>query len=798
MSNYDLFLSYNWRDRQDAERIGRQLQGRGLRVFMDCWYLVPGRPWMEALEELIEECSAVVVLVGPDGMGSWQQRERDLALSRQHRDTSFQVIPVLLPGADFPLGFLSLATWVDLRKGIDDESLGRIQLAVRSEPPDPDDRRRMRNVRSSICPYRGLRPFREEDAPYFFGREEYTQRLVEMTKRNSLITIIGASGSGKSSVVRAGLVPTVRKGFGNQVCEVAILVPGESPFQSLSATLIPMMAPEMSAMDRLLEVNKLSQALLNQEVALYDLVARVLEKQPGTNRLLLVVDQWEEIYTLCDNHWVRTRFINELMEATQSGSLCAVLTLRGNFFGQALEHRQLADRLQNQVVNLGPMTREELGQAIEQPAHQVGLELELGLSERLQGDVRNEPGSLPYLEFVLTQLWERRRANLLTHEAYEDLGSMQGALSQQAESQIRNALTQGRSEEMVRDLFLQLIQVGDSGVHQGRRARLFDLEKAARPIALELADARLLVSSRDELTGEETVQLAHEALFHGWARLRHWVNEEREFLHWRARMRTYVADWLRTGRDPGVLFRGALLKEAEHWHEAKPELLDSDEIAFISESQDVNSQLGLSDTLTNMLDSLGLKKLERYYQQKKESYEKLSKEYDKLLLEQEKQAKRLARLRAEMDLRQSEIDESSPTIFMSYAKEDANAVEQIYERLETKGLKPWMDLKKIEGGQEWARVINSALRHSDFVVVFLSSRTVNKRGFIQREIRSALDLFKELPPGSVFVIPARLENCQVPDELQKYHYVNLFEEDGFERLVRAIATEWSSRTVGES
>lgn len=177
---HDVFLSYNWRDHAAVEAIGRALRDQALRVFLDRWYLVPGRPWPAALEAAVGECGAVAVFLGPHGVGAWQQREKDLALDRQARDRTFPVIPVLLPGGEPALGFLGLNTWVDLHAGLDDATgLSMLAAAIRGQPPGPDFQQRLQATLAAICPYRGLRPFREEDAPFFFGRETFTERLVE-------------------------------------------------------------------------------------------------------------------------------------------------------------------------------------------------------------------------------------------------------------------------------------------------------------------------------------------------------------------------------------------------------------------------------------------------------------------------------------------------------------------------------------------------------------------------------------------------------------------------------------------
>ncbi len=277
-TNDDVFLSYSWRDREAVESVGRALEERGLSVFLDRWYLVPGRPWQQVLEEKTSSCRAVAVFIGPEGLGRWQQREKELALDRQVRDTSFPVIPVLLPDADSALGFLGLNTWVDLRWGANDTvQLDVLAAAIRGEPPGPDVRERVEATLATVCPYRGLRYFREEDAPFVFGREEFTERLAAAVDRESFIAVVGASGSGKSSVVRAGLVPRLRRATGDRVWDVVTVLPGKRPLLSLAGAMVPLLEPDLDEIGCLLKVNKLAAHLQAGELTLRDLVDRALE-----------------------------------------------------------------------------------------------------------------------------------------------------------------------------------------------------------------------------------------------------------------------------------------------------------------------------------------------------------------------------------------------------------------------------------------------------------------------------------------------------------------------------------------
>jgi Tol biopolymer transport system component len=399
-----------------------------------------------------------------------------------------------------------------------------------------------------------------------------------------MIAGVGASGSGKSSVVLAGLVSHLRRGVGEQAWDIVTLVPGDRPLRALAAALVPVLEPEMTESERLVEIGELAGYFAEKRLALRDVVNRILEKQPDTNNLLLVVDQWEELYTLVHNDQVRQRFLDELLEATEGGMLTVVLTLRGDFFGRVLSHRGLADRLQDAVINLGPMTREELERAIEAPAQKVGLEFEPGLVGRILDDVEKEPGSLPLLEFVLTGLWERRRVGTLFHEAYEDIGEVRGAMARRAD-EVFGKLSSA-DQKIVRRVLIQLVRPGEGTDDTRRRATLAEVGDAARPLVRQLADARLTVTSRDEATGEQTVEVAHEALIQNWGRLRSWLDEDREFLLWRQRLRSALEQWEHADHDADALLRGVQLAEAESQYRERVHELTAGERRIIEESLD--------------------------------------------------------------------------------------------------------------------------------------------------------------------------------------------------------------------
>jgi hypothetical protein len=282
------------------------------------------------------------------------------------------------------------------------------------------------------------------------------------------VAVVGASGSGKSSVVRAGLVPRLRSDR-RMAWETVVLVPTDQPLKALAKSLLPLLEPTMSEVDRLVEAAKLAEHVGSGTISLYDTIERVLAKQSGTDRILIVIDQFEELYSLTSDEAARRHFLNELLAiSSRVGSRAnVVLTLRGDFVGKALAYRPLSDRLQDAQINLGPMTRKELENAIREPAKKIQLEFEPGLVARILNDVGEEPGNLPLLEFVLKELWDKRRGGVLLNETYDAIGGLHGAVATKADKFFKD-LSQ-TEQRVLQHVFLRIVRPSESGINTRRR-----------------------------------------------------------------------------------------------------------------------------------------------------------------------------------------------------------------------------------------------------------------------------------------------------------------------------------------
>jgi WD40 repeat protein len=426
------------------------------------------------------------------------------------------------------------------------------------------------------CPYVGLAAFQETDAPVFFGREAMTERLVEAVYQRPLVAVIGSSGSGKSSLVFAGLIPQLRQ---SGTWEVVSFRPGDRPWLRLAEALILLLEPDLSETDQLVESNKLAIALQQSQITLTDVIERILQKT-SRRQILLVADQFEELFSLSQESDRRSWLDQVLAAIDRIPSLTVVFTLRADFCESALAYRPLAEALRRFPPEfLSPMTQTELQMAIENPAAALDIQLAPGLTERILDAVDAAPGHLPLLEFALTLLWEHQDDGYLTHAAYDAIGGVERALAGYAE-QVYSALSETAQQQAQR-IFLQLVCPGEGTADTRRLATRTEIGESNWQFVKHLADTRLVVSHRVELNGEEAIEIAHEALIQEWQRLRQWLTSDRSFRLWQERLRSAIRQWEASQRDDGALLRGAPLIEAEHWYRERKADLSQLEQQFI-------------------------------------------------------------------------------------------------------------------------------------------------------------------------------------------------------------------------
>ncbi len=424
-------------------------------------------------------------------------------------------------------------------------------------------------------PYKGLRAFDEGDASEFAGRERLVDQLVNSLASHRLVAVVGPSGSGKSSVVRAGLIPALRAGRVSSSADwfLTTMIPGPRPFEELEAALLRVSTGSATA---------LLDQLADGERGLARTLRRVL---PEHGEALLVIDQFEELFTLAEPSVARA-FIDALVAAVseERSRLRVVLTLRADFFDRPLRHDGLGRLVRDATVAVLPLQADELERAIVVPAESVGCEPEPGLVSEIVADFADQPGALPLLQYALTELWERRVSGLLTRDAYRELGGVAGALARRAEELYTGC--SAAEQDALRRVIGRLVSLGEGTGDTRRRALRSELgtDPAVASVVDRFGAARLLSFDRDPATREATVEVAHEALLREWPRLRVWLDDDRDGLRTLRHLHEAAAAWDAGGLDGGDLYRSARLESALTWLASGTAELTASEQSFVDAS----------------------------------------------------------------------------------------------------------------------------------------------------------------------------------------------------------------------
>lgn len=463
-------------------------------------------------------------------------------------------------------------------------------------------------------PYKGLEAFDCQDAQYFYGRRELTDELLQKIWRQNFLAVLGPSGSGKSSAVRAGLVYEISRGLRQsgtaQWHVLPVIKPGERPLESLAEAFISPEEPQRRAQrlraSYLRSLEEKGAAFVSELVADYE----------DATAVVLVVDQFEEVFTLSspERQRAHSQFLHCLLAPLElpDSKLRVVITIRADFYGKCLErdYAGLGEKIKQNSVAVVPMKPEELQQAITKPAELVGLTVEPELVAQIREDVQGSPGSLPLLEYALTELWDQWRqgwqqqdpgvTNQLTLTAYRRLGGVKGALEIRAE-QVYLALAP-QQQQIAEKIFVQLTQLGDGTEHTRRRVGKQELitegaeQSLVERVLGELTDARLVVLDEKRANDrvEVVVEVAHEALIRHWSRLGGWIEENREAIELARKIQAAAREWDRQGRseDGAYLWQGSRLAEAQEYLQQDRSLgyLDSLAQEFIQVSTEVQQK----------------------------------------------------------------------------------------------------------------------------------------------------------------------------------------------------------------
>ncbi|MGD2078324.1 MAG: protein kinase, partial [Chloroflexota bacterium] len=440
-----------------------------------------------------------------------------------------------------------------------------------------------------VNPYKGLRPFEETDAEYFYGREELVQQLLCQLSSPSpqpassscerFLAVVGASGCGKSSTIRAGLAPALRRGAlpGSETWFVVHTHPGPHPLEEMEQALLKVaIEPGRSLID---DIRSDQRGLLR-------VVRRCLAGEKS--KLVLIIDQFEELFTLVENERERTCFLDSLYTAVTAidSPLYLIVVLRADFYDRPLGYPNFGQLVRDNLVTVLSLTPEQIIQAIVLPAERVGLHFESGLESQIVTAVTDQPGALPLMQYALTELFENREENRLTMAAYQLIGGVTGALGRRADELYEDLEPTG--QETAQQLFLHLLKLGQEGEVTRRRVLRSELESLAinggdwptgstqgprerrlPTIMAEVIDLfgqhRLLTFDRDPVTRAPTVEVAHEALFQEWARLKNWLDNYRNDIRLKRRLESATAEWMAAGQEASFLLRGSHLNQTEAW-----------------------------------------------------------------------------------------------------------------------------------------------------------------------------------------------------------------------------------------
>lgn len=434
-------------------------------------------------------------------------------------------------------------------------------------------------------PYKGLRAFEEVDADDFFGRETLVASLVTELDGHGpggrCLAVVGPSGCGKSSIVKAGLVPALRRGAlpGSDRWFIVQMYPGSRPFEALAAAL------RRVAID---PDPDLFGSLAGGNAPLSTVIDHVVPA--NGSGLLVVIDQFEEVFTLVREESTRVAFLDTLADAVKDPEtpFRLVLTLRADFYDRPLQYEETAALLHECMVTVMPLSGDDLERAIVMPVARIGGTLDPGLAGRIAADVADQPGALPLLQYAMTDLFERREGNLLTAEAYDIGGGVKGALGTRAEDIYEGLLPV--EQAAARQVFLRLVTLGEGTEDTRRRVRrseLVSLEGMSGP-ALAVIETygqhRLLSFDRNPVTRAPTVEVAHEALLREWSRLRTWIDDQRSDVRLHLQLADGTAEWIEAGRDAEFLLTGGRLEHIAGWVTSTGFALSEAERAFLEAS----------------------------------------------------------------------------------------------------------------------------------------------------------------------------------------------------------------------
>ncbi|HEY5030514.1 MAG TPA: TIR domain-containing protein [Candidatus Angelobacter sp.] len=603
----------------------------------------------------------------------------------------------------------------------------------------------------ATSPYQGLTPYSEDTAGRFFGREEEVTRSVQRLIDHGFLAVVGPSGIGKSSFISAGIIPALRASHYSLFDPIIFCRFGVDPVANL-ATALACIADRKDC----------------QQV-----------------KPLLVIDQFEELYTVVDSV-DRENVLHEIVPLIHDKRIAVLIALRADFFGRLIDTPVLARESELSTILLGPLSQANLRRAIIEPATDEGISFEDGVVDRIVADAGSDAANLPLLQILLFNLVKNCKDHVITLSDYHRQGDFHGTFDQTLEGIWRSF--NESDQERIRSLMLRLAT--PEGTR--RAVSLDEFSENDHQLVNQLVAQRVLTVYQDATSRQATVEVVHESIFRDWRRYAVWVEEEREFLKLRGRISDAATSWTKANHDSSYLLVGSLLSQARELLDSRHSYLTVLEHSFVEQSIKASDRFSAWKMLSR---GLGLAKLEKEIIERDERRTKIRDELTRLEEQLRQMENRKTQLDDQLEQNRQELDSMAPKIFLSYASEDFPQVKPVYDELKQQGLCPWLDRENLLPGVDWDREIVREIKQSHFVLFFLSNRSLNKRGYVQKELRTALRAFEEIPSGQTYLIPVRLEECTVPVELSKYQFADLFRDGEFDKLLKSILTTWAESSA---
>ena len=604
-----VYIIHNIEDKLAAEVLAERLTSAGIDPWLAPWNLSPDAPWQAEMENSLVNCDACIFLIGPNRQRLWLHEAFPLAIARRRRDRPFRLLPVLLPNAergkrgDVP-SFLALAAWIEFRDSLDNEVAfekllnGIRQIAPGAHPVEPP---------STQCPYPGLRYFDIDDAPYFFGREALTDWLVSDVRRMigpsgepRFLALVGTSGSGKSSLARAGLLRALKDSAIDGSAEWPLIVvdhPGSDPIDSLIRTGQELLGLSAERIDSIVERIKTD---LEYQRELQRLAELALSSRSNSAKLVVFVDQFEEIFTGCQSASLRQRFVEMLLNAASSadGKVIVMIAVRADFVGRCADIPELAAAISRGIELVGTMTDSEIESAIVCPAAVSGISISPDLVTKLIEEVHKHANSLPLLGYALKEMWENKQDNAITEQVFSSrIGHFENALSRRGD-QILQSCGKAAQQKQILDLLTRLVHISDSDSGSLYTSSCVSVDHSEYVLLAPFSQAHFLVTDAGQhgtatmacKADHHVIALVHESLTQHWSTLRKSLQNKSELRNWKQSIHFQYEEWRQgVARDfrsqsQRALLNGPDLKRGRAWNKRFPEEFSEEERRFLQAS----------------------------------------------------------------------------------------------------------------------------------------------------------------------------------------------------------------------